>query len=56
MSDLNRVGLSCCWVGVGLGCDNICIYTEFWSKLAICTEFNSNPIFDATKGSDDSKL
>ena len=23
MSNLNRVRLSCCWVGVGLGCDNI---------------------------------
>ena len=22
-SNLNRVRLSCCWVGVGLGCDNI---------------------------------
>ena len=22
MSNLNRVRLSCCWVGVGLGCDN----------------------------------
>ena len=21
-SNLNRVRLSCCWVGVGLGCDN----------------------------------
>ena len=25
-SNLNRVRLSCCWVGVGLGCDNIIIY------------------------------
>ena len=22
-SNLNRVRLSCCWVGVGLGCDNM---------------------------------
>ena len=22
-SNLNRVRLSCCWVGVGLGCDNV---------------------------------
>ena len=22
-SNLNRVRLSCCWVGVGLGCDNL---------------------------------
>ena len=22
MYNLNRVRLSCCWVGVGLGCDN----------------------------------
>ena len=22
VSNLNRVRLSCCWVGVGLGCDN----------------------------------
>ena len=22
MSNLNRVRLGCCWVGVGLGCDN----------------------------------
>ena len=22
MSNLNQVRLSCCWVGVGLGCDN----------------------------------
>ena len=21
--NLNRVRLSCCWVGIGLGCDNI---------------------------------
>ena len=28
-SNLNRVRLSCCWVGVGLGCDNtlpLCVY------------------------------
>ena len=23
MSNLNQVRLSCCWVGVGLGCDNM---------------------------------
>ena len=23
MSNLNRVRLSCCWIGVGLGCDNM---------------------------------
>ena len=25
-SNLNRVRLCCCWVGVGLGCDNKLIY------------------------------
>ena len=28
MSNLNRVRLSCCWVGVGLGCDNYSMGTE----------------------------
>ena len=26
MSNLNRVRLSCCWVGVGMGCDNFDIF------------------------------
>ena len=30
-SNLNRVRLSCCWVGVGLGCDNIYISHIFYS-------------------------
>ena len=25
-SNLNRVRLSCCWVGVGLGCDNMVLF------------------------------
>ena len=38
-SNLNRVRLSCCWVGVGLGCDNI-------SPVSTCTSdvlFNPLP-------------
>ena len=28
-SNLNRVRLSCCWVGVGLGCDNFLLIPIF---------------------------
>ena len=31
-SNLNRVRLSCCWVGVGLGCDNSGSI-ELWCSL-----------------------
>ena len=32
-SNLNRVRLSCCWVGVGLGCDN---------NMALCKYFSTS--------------
>ena len=35
-SNLNRVRLSCCWVGVGLGCDNLPISSLFIDFL-ICS-------------------
>ena len=28
-SNLNQIRLSCCWVGVGLGCDNNNLYVRF---------------------------
>ena len=31
-SNLNRVRLSCCWVGVGLGCDNLDFLGLCWLK------------------------
>ena len=39
-SNLNRVRLSCCWVGVGLGCDNlnsqeVCVQQAIYGKLII---------------------
>ena len=48
-SNLNRVRLSCCWVGVGLGCDNFLqtIHTMdsiFSMSFEICdiVHFNKN--------------
>ena len=45
-SNLNRVRLSCCWVGVGLGCDNIrCCLTlsiniyQTWCDLVLVDWF-----------------
>ena len=32
-SNLNRVRLSCCWVGVGLGCDNISEYIRIYQNI-----------------------
>ena len=38
-SNLNRVSLSCCWVGVGLGCDNKtlpCVRISAYSSHSVC--------------------
>ena len=35
-TNLNRVRLSCCWVGVGLGCDNYCVDRCALECISLC--------------------
>ena len=35
VSNLNRVTLSCCWVGVGLGCDNLFTSGDLFHQFVI---------------------
>ena len=35
---LNRVRLSCCWVGVGLGCDNNVFYIMVYFRIVKYTK------------------
>ena len=34
-SNLNRVRFSCCWVGVGLGCDKNKIIGPYWLSTEV---------------------
>ena len=42
MSNLNRVRLSCCWVGVGLGCDNLYLTSKLYESEIVTSILNNS--------------
>ena len=44
-SNLNRVRLSCCWVGVGLGCDNMFHISDSVFSIQVSFQFTT-PVSD----------